>query len=1331
MDSDDDGYSSTSESEFPLSLPVLTPALASSSSATPAHALAPKPAKSKGKQSVGPKGDKDSGGDKEPRKRSSKACDNCRKSKCKCTRILDPATSEPVGPCQNCITVGAECTFLGASRKRGPPKGYIEAIESRLHRMEALLGGLLGSDDPRAATLLGELIGDNEARDILARDLRAAAAPASASSGPPKRSWKREFAEAQQQQIAAQASQTQPGQPQQPTILATGFPTQPGEPAFPGGLGGSVGGSNWLSEEDLGGFGGAGTGGVSAEPYGVNSLGLDPSTFGLDLSNGAAGGSFPGAAGQYRAPGQQGESSEDGASPNFLGVGTSSAAFSLPIGASTILDGAGSSAAGGPRLSTSASATADLSTSPRQRRRLDIPTYGTSPTAGGSGGSPSSGGVGGQGYLNPDRKQMAYAFTLPPVGVVPPRSSNTAALSVLSPSAIGHTGTSSYTLSSGDAGGTAGGDAIMTAAPTAGGAGGKGKGTGAATTGEDMQSPKEPMSELADVVGQLSLNENAEVRYHGRSSGLYLISKSQRFRDFFWQFPSAGVWPPADNRVLKTEREILQLADAEDPLPDMSTQTHLLSAYWTYVHPHFPLLYKVSFMRQYRHSLAHPHSTEPSTPAGTGKVPMVLLLSMFALAARYCDLEEARKDGKYWTAGQEYLDKARRILNHDYGSSKLVTVQALLLISYREIGVGAMSSAWMTNGMAIRMAQDLGLFRDVEKWFLPIQRFTHEEKQTRKRIWWACVILDRYTSSYIGRPGTIHERDYDCGFPSEDEPDEHEQWRPIRVDGTEWTSNAKAGSDPLPEENAKFLKAYPPTRAHTLSCFNAAGALAVIINRIISNIYAIRIRVLGQSSETLLSLLDQSLASWYLALPTHLQYNPASKKVPPPHILSLHLQFYSSLILLHRPFIPGQNSTASPGNFPSHSICTTSANAIANIITTWRKTFTLRQCPPFLTYPIFSAAIICVYNASFDEALARPAKVHLLQCMHALKEMELIWGSAIRQWELLHGLVDLRDAELNAELDGLARAERGTKRPTMEVDSPAPGSAAFDGLQPTNFHNRPMGGRAHSKTAVGRKRSSTSASRGAAAARSPVPGASAALASPPLGQHQHQLGYPGLPPVLGAMHSPPLGSFPGAGPNFPLAGVNQVGQPGSMPPGLPGDGTAQTFDILNPSLDLSQFKSPPGTSGGTTNYSDLLNSFLSPTEVASTTGANPFIFGAGGNSPFGLAMAAAAAGASPNATSAAPAVSTSAAASLPGGGMPASTAPTPFDPTSAFFGMPLGANLGDDWFNYSYSAFAATGSDQGGTPDSQTAALGASAGASAQTPAAPSGQQMSPKPPTM
>lgn len=55
------------------------------------------------------------------------------------------------------ICVRVACTFLGPSRKRGPPKGYIDAIEARLHQTEALLGIVLSSSDERAQTLLHDL----------------------------------------------------------------------------------------------------------------------------------------------------------------------------------------------------------------------------------------------------------------------------------------------------------------------------------------------------------------------------------------------------------------------------------------------------------------------------------------------------------------------------------------------------------------------------------------------------------------------------------------------------------------------------------------------------------------------------------------------------------------------------------------------------------------------------------------------------------------------------------------------------------------------------------------------------------------------------------------------------------------------------------------------------------------------------------------------------------------------------------------------------------------------------------------------------------------------
>ena len=37
--------------------------------------------------------------------------------------------------------------FNDSAKKRGPPKGYIEALENRLHRMENLLGGLVQNGD--------------------------------------------------------------------------------------------------------------------------------------------------------------------------------------------------------------------------------------------------------------------------------------------------------------------------------------------------------------------------------------------------------------------------------------------------------------------------------------------------------------------------------------------------------------------------------------------------------------------------------------------------------------------------------------------------------------------------------------------------------------------------------------------------------------------------------------------------------------------------------------------------------------------------------------------------------------------------------------------------------------------------------------------------------------------------------------------------------------------------------------------------------------------------------------------------------------------------------
>jgi hypothetical protein len=115
--------------------------------------------------------------------------------------------------------------------------------------------------------------------------------------------------------------------------------------------------------------------------------------------------------------------------------------------------------------------------------------------------------------------------------------------------------------------------------------------------------------------------------------------------------------------------------------------------------------------------------------------------------------------------------------------------------------------------------------------------------------------------------------------------------------------------------------------SHTISCFNAASALctslppcnilpishpgfhatAMILGSIVQCIYAIRPESARTSQfHTLGKILD----NWLLQLPEHLRYDPVAAKfngataqLPSPNVLTLHMKYWCTVILLHRPFI--------------------------------------------------------------------------------------------------------------------------------------------------------------------------------------------------------------------------------------------------------------------------------------------------------------------------------------------------------------------------------------------------------------------------------------------
>jgi hypothetical protein len=127
-----------------------------------------------------------------------------------------------------------------------------------------------------------------------------------------------------------------------------------------------------------------------------------------------------------------------------------------------------------------------------------------------------------------------------------------------------------------------------------------------------------------DAMGQLSLNEDEEIRYHGKASGLHLLGGKERVdsrnEGGIWsvsplssvlylayiisgyrRFPPARVWPPLPTD--KRYNASMNGAESDEhlsKLPDPETQDHLLELYFTYVHPSLPVVHKKAFLDIFR-----------------------------------------------------------------------------------------------------------------------------------------------------------------------------------------------------------------------------------------------------------------------------------------------------------------------------------------------------------------------------------------------------------------------------------------------------------------------------------------------------------------------------------------------------------------------------------------------------------------------------------------------------------------------------------------------------------------------------------------------------------
>ncbi|KAF9982941.1 Transcriptional activator of fatty acid utilization, partial [Modicella reniformis] len=454
------------------------------------------------------------------------------------------------------------------------------------------------------------------------------------------------------------------------------------------------------------------------------------------------------------------------------------------------------------------------------------------------------------------------------------------------------------------------------------------------------------INELSENMDSMSLDNSGFIKYLGNSSGIDLLQRNQILKNGYLMMPVK--LKDHQEWLMEMEAMVSQVA-ATMPLPPRDLADHLIECYWTFVHPHLPIVHKPTFMRQYRN------------PDPEKRPPVVLLHAMFAIASRFSEHPEINGLGHDPESfGDEYFSRAKRLVDVEYELPRISSIQSLLLmVSYRLTSTKCGGRIWVMLGMAARMAQDLGMHRNSARWHLPPL-----ETEIRKRLWWAIYVMDRNISASMGRPMAIDDDDCDVDFPFLIEQD----WTdPDGIIGSPRENNEKAK-----EEAATSLRYFEET---------------IKLSQIIAQI----LRRLKYDTQTM-SGPNAKINRW---------------------VATIHSAYYSVLILLHRPSTISASAIKTRPGEPSLSlkIAVSAANSITHLLGKLDEDNHLQYAWTSTSFEVFISSLIHLTNsASTDMTLHKPARITLVKNIEFMKTLGIRWFNSAKFAVILE---DLMCAHLN------------------------------------------------------------------------------------------------------------------------------------------------------------------------------------------------------------------------------------------------------------------------------------------------------------------------------
>lgn len=252
------------------------------------------------------------------------------------------------------------------------------------------------------------------------------------------------------------------------------------------------------------------------------------------------------------------------------------------------------------------------------------------------------------------------------------------------------------------------------------------------------------------------------------------------------------------------------------------------------------------------------------------------------------------------------------------------------------------------------MAFDMGIHLPSDKLQIFVKSLSAEDIEIRKRLFWSCYTWDKIISLYLGRMPAFTPATDDVPLTFMDDYSDMDLWVPYYG---ETPANAVASN-------------YVPRPGYVVSCFRQLCKLCVILNDLMQDIYSSSAQPTrthedteAGTSESAFIKISRDLREFWVSLPEHLRVDPNHRAgvAPPPHIMSLNLLYYTTLILLHRPLIMiSAGDLGQPAAQKSYLTCVSATAAIHDLLVLQGNTFGLNHVSYLNAYCAYIAATIAV-----------------------------------------------------------------------------------------------------------------------------------------------------------------------------------------------------------------------------------------------------------------------------------------------------------------------------------------------------------------------------------